>query len=487
MMLKKINVSSLTALILLVLAAPMAQAADRFVNPRHAKSNDAAIGLATAPFKTIGAAMKKMQAGDHLSIAPGVYREPILFPTRDWSAEMQTVIEGQTDGDERVIIKGSKIVSGWQLDATQKGFFTLPLETEPQQVYINGVALKQIGGTIFRGFPTLSNHELAKLHASQGGIWPGRVNGDSTSMPEDSFFYDIRAKRLYIRCNCQSMTGQVVEVSVLRFLVDGNNLENILLKNIVFQHSTTSTLSRGEAVMLRGKNIRIEHIDVSDMDAGCIGLRGENITLTNSSMGRCGQTGLAARGSFINIENNRIYENNTRGFNKWWEAGGAKFVGDKGISDSRVIGNRVEDNLGDGLWFDWGPSNNVIKSNVILRNKGFGIHYEASYGGNIDGNIVALNAQRGIYLPHSSNNRVSRNIVVGNGLEGIAVVDEGRRDGSGKLDLLPKSNTLCGNVIAWNKGGAVILPSDIRDNQSDWNVLIGTRHETGFSLGWWPN
>jgi len=487
MRLSQLNSRLLTALILLIIVAPAVQAADLFVDPGHFNATDAANGLAAAPFKTIGMAMKKLQPGDHLLIAPGIYREPILFTNKDWAMAKQTTVEGLIEGNRRVLIKGSQVVSGWRADAAQKRLFSLPWKTEPQQVYINGVALKQVGGTIFGGYPTLPNHELAKLHASQGGIWPNRVKGDSANMPEDSFFYDYQTRRLYIRCNCQSLTGQVVEVSVLRFLVDGHNLENILLKNIVFQHATTSTLSRGGAIMLRGKNIQIEHIDVSDMDAGCIGLNGENITLINSSMGRCGQTGLAARGKHINIENNRIYESNTRGFNKWWEAGGAKFVGEGGISDSKVIGNRVEDNFGDGLWFDWGPSNNVIKSNVVLRNKGFGIHYEASYDGHIEENVVALNAQRGIYLPHSSKNVVLRNIVVGNGMEGITVVDEGRRDKSGRLDLLPQNNFVCGNVVAWNKGGALILPADIRDNRSDWNTFVGTGKEVKFALGWWPN
>ncbi|MGB4812496.1 MAG: right-handed parallel beta-helix repeat-containing protein [Methylophilaceae bacterium] len=477
-----------TALVLLCLTyVQTALAADRFVDPKHPYANDAGNGLVNAPFKSITTAMKNLQAGDHFLIAPGVYREAIIFPNKNWAVAKQTTVEGQVKGDQRVVIKGSQIVSGWRSENAQKGLFSLPWKMQPQQVYIDGVALNQIGGTIFGGFPERPNHELAKLFASQGGIWPNRVKGDASRLPENSFYYDQQAMQLYIRCNCKSLSDKAVEVSALRFLVDGNNLENILLKNIVFQHSTTSTLSRGEAVTLRGKNIQIEHVDVTDMDAGCIGLRGENITLKNSSMGRCGQTGLAAKGRQIHIVNNHIYKNNTRGFNKWWEAGGAKFVGEGGINDSTVIGNRVEDNLGDGIWFDWGPSNNLIKSNVVLRNKGFGIHYEASYGARIEENVVASNAQRGIYLPHSSNSVVLSNVVVANGLEGITVVDEGRRDKSGKLDLLPRNNFVCGNVIAWNKGGALILPADMLDNRSDWNTLIGTGNQVKFSLGWWPN
>jgi parallel beta-helix repeat protein len=483
-----LKINLLVILLLFSLAQVLiGQAEERFVNPKHPKSTDAGAGLVNAPFKTIAVAMQKLQAGDYLRIAPGVYREPILFTNKDWATAKLTKVEGQVEGGQRVLIKGSRVVLGWHTEAAQSGLFSLSWKSEPQQVYLNGNALKQIGGTIFGGFPERPNHDLNKLHASQGGIWPNRVKGNASNMPVNSFFYDNQRERLYLRCDCKALDQQVVEVSVLRYLVDGNNLENVVLKNIDFQHSTTSTLSRGEAVMIRGKNIQVDNIHVSDMDAGCIGLRGSYITLANSSMGQCGQTGLAAKGKHINIENNRIYASNTRGFNKWWEAGGAKFVGEGGISDSIVTGNLVEDNFGDGLWFDWGPSNNVIKSNVVLRNKGFGIHYEASYGGRIEENVVALNAQRGIYLPHSSNSKVLRNVVVANEMEGIAVIDEGRRDKSGKLDLLPQNNFVCGNVVAWNKGGALMLPADIRTNQSNWNTFVGTGNQAKFGLGWWPN
>ncbi|HPH06125.1 MAG TPA: right-handed parallel beta-helix repeat-containing protein [Methylotenera sp.] len=474
-------------LILFTLWSDFVRAEEYFVNPGHPKASDFGAGTVNTPFKTIVAAIKKLQPGDHLTITPGVYREPILLPNKNWAAAKLTTIEGQVTGEGKVVIKGSQLVTNWREVSEGKGLFSTTWKTEPQQVYINDVALMQIGGTIFGGFPERPNHELLKLHASQGGIWPNRIKGDESSMPVNSFFYDAQNMLLYVRCDCESLQTKDVEVSALRYLVDGNNLENILLKNIVFQHSTTSTLSRGEAVTLRGRNIEINHIDVTDMDAGCIGLRGENITLKNSSMGRCGQTGLAAKGKRMHIENNHIYQNNTRGFNKWWEAGGAKFVGEGGISDSEVIGNRVEDNQGDGIWFDWGPSNNLIKSNVVLRNKGFGIHYEASTAGRIEGNVVVRNAQRGIYLSQSSKSLVLNNVVVANGLEGITVVDEGRRDKSGKLNLVPSSNTLCGNVVAWNKGGALILPADTHDNRSDWNTYMGTGKEAKFGLGWWPS
>src|SRR6267143_839707 len=62
-----------------------------------------------------------------------------------------------------------------------------------------------------------------------------------------------------------------------------------------------------------------------------------------------GQIDIGGVGRDILIENNRIWENNTRGFNFNWEAGGVKLA----LSDGVVLrGNHVYDNNGSGLWCD---------------------------------------------------------------------------------------------------------------------------------------
>jgi parallel beta-helix repeat protein len=191
---------------------------------------------------------------------------------------------------------------------------------------------------------------------------------------------------------------------------------------------------------------------------------------------------MKARGRANRLIGNETNFNNTRGFNKWWEAGGAKFVGYGGLRDSEVSGHRAIGNNGDGLWFDWMNSNNRIHGNVAAYNNGFGIHYEASQKGYIYNNYVFGNKQRGIYLPHSSDSTIEHNLVAMNGMEGIAIIDEGRS--KEKEVLRPRANRVLFNIVAWNGKPAIVLPLKLADNVSDYNLMLGSGKPPAFSLGW---
>jgi len=290
---------------------------------------------------------------------------------------------------------------------------------------------------------------------------------------------------VWLRCGCDNLPQHVVELSDQPYLIYGHDVEGVTVRRLRIRHASTSTFGRGEAVMLIGRRLRIEQLDVQQVDAGGVGVKGEDIVVEHSQVAFAGQFGVAAKGHRIRVAYNHFHDNNTRGFDKWWEAGGAKLVGE-GPYDSEFVGNLVENNLGDGVWFDYGPTRNLISGNLVRLNSGFGIHYEASYEGLITGNVVVLNGQRGIYLPQSSRSLVAGNLVALNGMEGIVVVDEGRRHPRGELDFEPKGNTVCGNLVAWNRGGAIVLPARLLDNRSDRNTVVGTGAEALFSLGWWP-
>lgn len=450
-------------------------------------ATDSGDGSAAAPFRTLAAAVRRLLPGEKLYVASGVYREPILIPNRDWGSAAETVIEGPAAPAEPALVKGSIVATEWLRDSRKTGLFVASWTIEPQQVFIDGQPLKQLAGTIFNGYPERPGHELAALHVNQGGIWPGRVNGNENSITPGSFYYDRTNQRLFVDCGCSTLNGRLVEVSVVPRLLVGRGLRNFTIRNLHFQHSNTSLTGRGGTVLVDGRNVLVERISVKEADSTGVQVIGSDVVLRDSEIVASGQLGLAGRGTRIRILNNVIRHNNTRGFNKWWEAGGAKFVGGGGLANSEVSGNVVEANNGDGIWFDWGPANNLVRRNVSRSNTGFGIHYEASFGGTIVENLVVRNGQRGIYLLESSDNLVALNVVAGNGLEGIVVVDEGRRDNSGRLDLLPDRNFVCGNLVAWNRGGAITLPADLRENRSDRNTIVGSERETGLSLGWWPS
>jgi parallel beta-helix repeat protein len=462
-----------------VFAGSPGVAAVRYADPANPAAQDAGEGDAKHPYRTLAYAIRNLRPGDTLNIAGGVYREALRFPDGNWSGG-PTVI--QAAGNAEVLIKGSDIVTGWERQAGSV-YVKRPWTVNSQQVVVDGVALKQIGGTIYGGYPEKANHPMAKLHAGQkGGIWPGRVSGGLNEMTDNSFYYDAGAQALYIKVPVTSLEGHTVEVSVRPHLVFGQRLQDVTLKNLRFQHANTTALNQTGAVTLSGSRLVLENIEVTHVDGNGFDLTGDEIVVTKSRANHCGQVGMKVRGRGNRLTGNETSFNNTRGFNKWWEAGGAKFVGEGGLRDSEVSGHRAIGNNGDGIWFDWMNSNNQVRENVAAYNAGFGIHYEASQRGYIYNNYVFANKQRGIYLPHSSESVVAHNLVAKNGMEGIAVIDEGRS--KTKTELRPRANRVFGNIIAWNGKAAIVLPAGLVENASDYNLLLSAREPPAFSLGW---
>lgn len=466
---------------LITLFALPAWGAERYVDPAHPQAQNAGDGHAGRPYSTLAYAISQLQPGDTLHIADGTYREALIFPKRKWSRETPTLVKGS----KKVKILGTDIVNGWK--RISRGIYVQNgWKTEPQQVIVKGTMLTQLGGTIFNGYPALPGHDLAGLHRSEGGIWPRRMAGSLASMPLNSFYYDKAHQKLYLRLNRESeaLEPDTVEVAVRTYLVQGEGVSGIVLEDMRFQYSNTSTISRQGAVTLMGNGNQLINIVVEDADGAGIEIEGDHNQIRGCVVTRAGYLGIKARGNHNLISRNRVTYNNVRGFNKWWEAGGMKFIGDDGLKHSRVEENEVTHNYGDGIWFDWGNDDNQIIGNTVAYNTGFGIHYEASARAYIFDNRVFGNGQRGIYLPHSRDSVVKQNMVAANGLEGIVAIDEHRRDEEGRLDLHPRNNRIVGNILAWNKGPALILPGPQYHNQSDGNVYISSTGDVTFSMGW---
>lgn len=457
-----------------------ALAAKLFVDPANPEASDSGPASASRPLLTIGAAMKRLQPGDHVYVAAGVYREPVLFPARPWSGAPETVVEGDPHG--HTLIKGSVIVTAWR--PVGEGRFVAPIGYEPQQVFVNGEPLQQIGGTVFGGYPAVPAHPLSRLFsAAAGGIWPGRISGSRDTMPVNSFHYDKAKGDVMIRIAADSLDGRSVEVAALQRILHAAGVERVVLKNLGFEHSNTTATTRGGAVQLDGRRIRIEKVRIRRADGVCLGLNGADHEVVSSSFSECGQMGIGGRGTGWRIDDVTVSRNNTRGFNKWWEAGGAKFVGDGGLKNSTLSRFQAIDNRGDGLWFDWKNRDNRITDSLFAFNSGFGLHLEICEGFLVDNNVVVGNRQRGIYLRQTSRSTVAFNLVATNGLDGVAIIDEGQRDPRGEMDFSVRNNWVVGNVIAWNRIG-LTMPDPLRDNRSDGNVFLGDSGATSLRLGW---
>lgn len=462
----------------LQLVAQLAIASTWIVETGSQHASDRNPGTEKAPLKTIGEAMRRLKAGDTVVVGDGVYRERVEVPRSAESAgDQMTVIRARNKG--QAVIRGSEPVRGW-VDQGGGRYAVRWKDTEPTQVFIDGEPLRQIGGTVFGGFPLKPQHELANAHSGDGGIWPGRRDGDVASLEFGDFFFDRKSEQLVVRTK-RTPEVSLVEVSVRPYLFVAADARKLHVQGLNFEHSSTSSIARHGAVTINGAQNVVDEISISHVDAIGLQFVGKNNILRRSTIQFAGQMGLNARGRGMRVEENRFLHNNTRGFNKWWEAGGVKIIGDQGLHDSAFSGNVFAFNRGDGLWVDWMNTNIRIDNNIAAFNSGFGIHFEASQGGVIRDNASYGNGQRGIYIFESSDVLVENNVVVGNGLEGI-VAAQGDRWKSNPI-LLPRRNQFKQNVVGWNRDIQLMHAPDGLEADSDFNTIFSDG-VAQFRRGW---
>lgn len=438
-------------------------------------------GTLDAGPENLASQVARLRPGDILLIKPGVYRSTLTLRRLAGSSDAPITIRGDV-AKGRVIFRGSDVLTDWT--PLGGGVFVHRLEQESSQVFVEGSALQQMGGTVFDGFPLNADSPYQKLHIREGGVWPGRRAATSPNdLVPESFFYAARERKLYIK-TVKDPRAVTVEASQRSHGLFASDVRHLVIEDLEVQHANTSVTGRGGALVVWGDSVRIRRVSASWNDLAGIQVGGTDIHVEDSEALYNGQMGVTARGQFNRFVRVKANGNNRRGFNKWWEAGGFKFIGElnAGLLDSQVIDCQALHNRGDGIWLDWKNARVEVLRNLSAYNAGFGIHYEVSSHGLIQDNVVLGNTQRGIYLSSADDTRVLNNLVLGNGLEGVvSIVDEGRVDENGRR-FTGDGNVVEANVIAFNTEGAVILPGDSAST-SDRNVFWGEGAASRFSVG----
>jgi hypothetical protein len=433
------------------------------------------VGPEGADYRDIRSAVAALKEGDRLVIAAGEYRETIDLTDKDWPGEQTTTIEGDSRGG--TIIKGSQLVGDWRKTGGDV-YSHAGWKTASQQVFVDGRPLQQVGGQVFGGYPGKPVPELENVTV-RGGPWPGRVEGDAGSLPPESFYYDAARQTLYIRTAADPNTAKIEASTRTHLLV--SDVSRLVVRDLVFEHSNTTAVGRSGAVTVRGSDSTVERIRVRHADGVGVLLNGDRIRMVDSTICHSGQLGLAARGTGLELIGNETSYGNTRGFNWRWVAGGAKFIGGGGLSDSTISGHRSLYNKGSGMWFDTGNAGNRVCQSALAYNEGHGVHFEVSGGGYVGGVLALGNRARGLYLIGSHDLVLRENASIGNGLQAISVVTHGR-----KSDARTSGNQLLGNLLAWSGGTndrLATLPKAAEGMLADFNVYVSDSEDGVFASG----
>jgi hypothetical protein len=183
-----------------------------------------------------------------------------------------------------------------------------------------------------------------------------------------------------------------------------------------------------------------------------------------------------------------VENNNTKGFNRGWEAGGDKLVlcRDAVLERSRFVRNR-----GNGIWFDIGNTNCTVRQCLIADNEDAGIFYEISFALRAHDNVIVGNgfaatagawgAQAGISLSSSPGCVIERNLIAGN-REGFNFREQTRTtptiENRKERPVWNHDELIRHNLIVRNRDAQVWGWFDVKDNRH-WPANSAATNQTG--------
>ncbi|MES1024038.1 right-handed parallel beta-helix repeat-containing protein [Gloeocapsa sp. BRSZ] len=333
--------------------------------------------------------------------------------------------------NEQPWLKGSTIVDGWisegniwRKDNWNYSFPPnqhsrdidpkFPMAGYRDMVYINGVALKQVG--------------------NKSQVGPG------------TFYVDARNNKLYVGTN---PGGKTVEATV--------QTEGI----IAWNSSSAGSVVRGlglahyadQAVKIGAAGVTVENTTMAWNGVDGVAVQASDVKLRGNIISHNGRKGVG--GSYAHrlvLENNVISNNNVENFSTSWGASGVKLIWTNGAV---LRGNTVANNKSMGLWAD-ASSSNITFANNVVRNNMIGIYFEISHNAIIASNVVHNNSTAGIMILNASAARIYNNTLARN--HANLLVQETSRNNTKSSEISKgitwvTRNTVVKNNIFWNSNG----------------------------------
>jgi hypothetical protein len=402
-------------------------------------------------FRTIQEAAKSAEAGDNVAIHSGVYRETV---TIEKSGTRAKPIRFEAAPAANVVVTGLDILADWRKENGAANVFSAAwphrfIPSSKTDAYPEDEYHRLIGRTeqvLVNGYP---------LHQT--------LDGNQLSRGE--FYVDFANKRLFI-CPPNGLDANEKNVQVeaaTRSLVWDCKGDYVTVHGIHFRNAANP--AQKDSVIFQGRGDTAEDCKFGRMNASGAVFAGSDQIVRRCTFEDNGQLGFAVNhASSLLITGCTIRNNNIKGFNKQWEAGGNKFVLSRGVvvEKSRFLANH-----GCGLWFDIGNENCTVRNCLIADNEDAGIFYEISYGLHAHDNVITGNGfayspdawggQAGIVLSSSPNCVVERNLLVGN-REGFNFREQARitaridnPDEHAQQEVWNHDEQIRNNIIAYNR------------------------------------
>ena len=382
------------------------QAATYEVAQRNPQASDGGDGSREQPWKTISRAAAKVAPGDTVVIRDGTYREQVVLKT---NGTEQAPIRFEAAPGARVVLTGADRLTDWRRAEGGPPVYRVPWTHR------------------FIGWSRHMTHPDDEYHRLIGRCEQVAVDGyllrqvlEANQLAPGTFFVDVSNQVLRVwDPGSRDLNKVFVEASVRQEIVrvEGRCVE---LRGLRFRFA--ANMAQHGAVVLAGSRDLLEDCIAESMNASGATFSGEQQVVRRCVFRDNGQIGFGANGAHQLLFTDCLVENNnTKGFDRGWEAGGDKLVlcRDAVLERSRFLRNR-----GNGVWFDIGNEHCTVRQCLLADNEDSGIFCEISFGLQAHDNVIVGNgfaatagawgAQAGISLSSSPECVVERNLISAN-------------------------------------------------------------------------
>jgi len=402
------------------------------------KGSDSNSGTETAPFRTIGKAAEVAYPGDVITVHTGVYREWIN-PPRGGENDNKRIVYRAAPG-EKVEIKGSEVITGWQKTEGTVWKVTLPYsffgDYNPYIDLIFGDwfwngGWKQHTGEVFINNKSLwetdSLHKVInppindRYQDPEGQKYKWYCESDGNNITIYANFHNFNPNKELVAIstrrtcfyptkpdiNYLSISGFYISQAATQWgaptaeqigMIATHWNKGWIIENNVISNSKCSGITLGKE---RGTGHNVWSADPSYdgslhyIEVTFRTLRngwhkdkiGSHI-VRNNEIFDCGQTGICGSmgEAFSIIENNHIHHIYIKRQYGGAEMGGIKF---HAAIDVIIRHNRIH-NCDRGLWLDWMAQGTRVTGNLFYNNTDQDVYMEVDHGPTLlDNNIFA--------------------------------------------------------------------------------------------------
>lgn len=440
--------------------------------------SDSNPGTIDRPLATLEKATQVVKENGTVVLRGGTYHEDALvYPRRG--------ITIQPYQKEAVWFDGAETVSGWTQsgnvwvkggwnaffdssptfvkgapDGTSVGYVWLnpdyPLAAHPDQIWVDDVALTQVG--------------------SRAAVNAG------------TFFVDQANKQLVIGTN---PNGKRVDVSTLGKALS-IRAEDSTVRGIGVRRYASSMPTKG-TVTADFPGITLENMMIVDNATTGFHTWAKNVELRNVTVAGNGYMGFSGHNADgLKVDSLLSYANNTQHFNRTPGSGALKVTATKTVT---VQNSSFIDNWGQGVWFDDSVQNITFTGNDVVGTEGNGLVLEISEHATVADNLIANSGIAGALITNTGNVSVWNNTIVGN-KRNVNIVEDARRGPTTAIPWVTKNVEFVNNVVAGEAGADCVmcveswsktLTGATMLTKSEGNLFHRTGAESPKSFALWAN